>query len=44
MGTSKEVPETDYQYDENQQYSPIPLTERLFVANKHLGKQLQEYS
>ena len=44
MGTSKEVPETDYQYDENQQYSPIPLTERLFVANKHLRKQLQEYS
>ena len=40
MGTVKEVPETLEKYDENQKYSLIPFTKRVFIPDFKTRKSL----
>ena len=43
MGTSKEIPDSSPEFDENQFYSPIALRDRLFISESKLRKELHEY-
>ena len=44
LGTSRDIPQAHFDYDENLQFLPIPLSQRVFVTNKLVRKKLNEYT
>ncbi|KAI6648338.1 hypothetical protein LOD99_12147 [Oopsacas minuta] len=43
MGTMKSVPEVDAKFDEDQQYPMIPFSDRVFIPDTAIRKQLLKY-